>query len=189
MNAISCAPGSTDGYGGGGDDPLWYALFTHPQKEDRAVAYLASKGYETFLPTCIVERRVHRKGNRRVEAVTVPLFPRYLFLRVGENQGLGAALDCWHVNNVVRGMARMPLPLPAAVINGLRTRCEQPLDLRPRTIADHFGLGDRVKVRDGAFSGFIGIVEHASKGRIRLALEMFGRPVTATLSPAMVDRA
>jgi len=58
--------------------PSWYVVQTHPHAEANAAAHLERQGYSVYLP------RYHkrRRHARRIEFVTAPLFPSYLFVMI-----------------------------------------------------------------------------------------------------------
>ena len=57
----------------------WYLVHTKIRQEAVALANLQRQGFECFLPLIWVEKL--RRGNLQV--VQEPLFPRYLFIRLG----------------------------------------------------------------------------------------------------------
>ncbi len=61
----------------------WYAVQTQANREGRAATELGKQGFETFLPRYMREARHFR----RVTKVAAPLFPGYLFVRVGALAG------------------------------------------------------------------------------------------------------
>ena len=56
----------------------WCAVQTHVRSEDKAAFHLRRQGYDVFLPKHL--RR--RKHARRIDWVSAPLFPRYLFVAI-----------------------------------------------------------------------------------------------------------
>src|SRR5947209_3993566 len=56
----------------------WYVAQTHPRAEAKAAEHLDRQGFHVYLPNF----RKRRRHARRVETVTAPLFPRYLFVSV-----------------------------------------------------------------------------------------------------------
>ncbi len=56
----------------------WYVAQTHPRAEAKAAEQLSRQGFQAYLPQYLKRRR----HGRRVETVTAPLFPRYLFVSV-----------------------------------------------------------------------------------------------------------
>ncbi|MBV8132901.1 MAG: transcriptional activator RfaH, partial [Alphaproteobacteria bacterium] len=53
----------------------WYAVFTQPHGETKAVEHLLRQGYFAYLP----RYRTWVSHARRRQTVLRPLFPRYLF--------------------------------------------------------------------------------------------------------------
>jgi len=56
----------------------WCAVQTHVRSEDKAAFHLRRQGYEVFLP----KHLKRRKHARRIDWVSAPLFPRYLFVAI-----------------------------------------------------------------------------------------------------------
>ena len=53
-----------------------------------------------------------------------------------------------------------------------------------------FNEGETVKVTEGPFSGFSGVIEeiNAEKGRIRVSVEIFGRPTPVEIEFSQVEK-
>ena len=62
----------------------WYAILVRSNFEHRTNTYLASNGYNTFLPTY----REHRRWSDRPKQVDVPLFRGYVFCQMDVQQRL-----------------------------------------------------------------------------------------------------
>ena len=60
--------------------PRWYVAQTHRHAEAKATAHLGRQGFLVYLP----RYRKQRRHARRIDTVTVPLFPSYLFVLSGE---------------------------------------------------------------------------------------------------------
>jgi transcriptional antiterminator RfaH len=56
----------------------WCAVQTHVRAEDKAAFHLRRQGYDVFLP----KHLKRRKHARRIDWVSAPLFPRYLFVAI-----------------------------------------------------------------------------------------------------------
>lgn len=80
----------------------WYLVHTKPKQEKYALENLQRQGYECYLPLLLSERI--RQGILMV--TDEPLFPRYLFIRLGQgggeelgagplNKGSQQACDLW----------------------------------------------------------------------------------------------
>jgi transcription antitermination factor NusG len=132
-----------------GLDRQWYAVFTVPQNEKSAIRHLSLRDVESFLPTYTAVRVW--KNRQRVQ-LDLPLFPSYLFVRIGRRER-GKILGCPGVLRIV-GNSREPLPIADATIEFLRS------DLCASKIEPYHELvvGQRVRIRDGAMRGLQGVL-------------------------------
>jgi transcription antitermination factor NusG len=130
-------------------DKQWYAVFTIPQNEKSAARHLSQRDVESFLPTYQTLR--NWRNRQRVQLV-LPLFPSYLFVRIGKRER-GKVLGSPGVLRIV-GTNREPVPVPETTIEFLRS------DLCARNIEPYHEMvvGQRVRIRDGAMSGLQGIL-------------------------------
>ena len=155
----------------------WYAIQTKPRKEEAVLASLGRAGLETYCPR--MRRRRRRQGRRIVEAV--PLFPGYLFVRLqfpGDYAGIR-----W-TPGLIRlvSNAGTPARIGEEVLEGIR-RMERAGVLRIPAL--RLKPGSRVRVVEGPFTGFEGLVTaHLSGGeRIRILLELFRRQAALDCDP------
>ncbi len=166
-------------------DPSWYVVQTHPHAETKAAAHLERQGYMVYLPRYLKRRR----HARRIEIVSAPLFPRYLFVTIS------IMTQRWHSIQSTIGVSRLvctgdePSMLPAAVIAELQSRHNDAgfvqLDLRPR-----FKPGDKIRIVEGAFAECFGLYEGmADRERIAILLDLLGRKVRVVLSGEAVAAA
>src|SRR5262245_40791991 len=96
----------------------WYVVHTHTHAEAKAAAHLERQGFSIYLP----RYRKRRRHARRVETVTAPLFPRYMFV------GVDMAAQRWRSIHSTLGVARLvsngddPASVPDYVIEALKRR-------------------------------------------------------------------
>lgn len=136
----------------------WYAVQTQPHAEMKALAHLGRHGFEVYLPRFLNRRR--HAG--RMENVSRPLFPSYLFVAID------IATQRWRCVNSTAG---------GDIIEQLKGRHDEQgfitLDSGP-----HFTAGDAVRVLDGAFSRVLGIYEGMTDHqRVAILLDLLGRKV------------
>ena len=97
----------------------WYVVQTRPHAENKASEHLRRQEFEVYLPRYLKRRR----HARRVDTITVPLFPSYLFVAI-EN----VATQRWLSIQSTIGVARLvrdgdrPAPVPQGVIEMLKGR-------------------------------------------------------------------
>ena len=130
----------------------WHVIHTKAREEFRALEKLQAQGFEVFLPTCQVQKKLQGK----IKLATEPLFSRYLFIRLSD------VSSNWFPIRSTRGVASLlifgistdPIVIPDPIIDCLRQRCalEEPLHelFKPREI---------LEITTGPFKGLFGFFE------------------------------
>jgi transcriptional antiterminator RfaH len=77
----------------------WYLVHTKPRQEKCALENLERQGYQCYLPTLPSEKL--RQGLLTVS--DEPLFPRYLFIRLGQ----GDSAKSWAPIRSTKGVSRL----------------------------------------------------------------------------------
>lgn len=163
----------------------WYAVYTQPHAEAKALGHLLRQGYSPYLP----RYRTRVSHARRRQIVLRPLFPRYLF--AGVDRGAmpwRPILSTFGVTDIVRA-GDEPAPVPAEIVAAIREReAAGEFDrIDPRR---SLRLGDLVRVTTGALENMIGkLVELRDQDRVVVLLELLGRAVQAQLCAGAVERA
>jgi len=146
----------------------WYAVQCQPHRERIAVSHLANQDFEVFLPW----RRKTRRHARKLETISVPFFPGYLFVRLDPTR------NRWRSVNGTFGVVRLvclgdkPSPAPVGVVEALKACCNDDGSLA--WLAD-LVPGQKVRVIAGPFAELIGELESMSdSGRVRVLLEIMG---------------
>ena len=163
----------------------WYVVQTHPHSERRALQHLERQQFEVYLP----RYSKRRKQARKVELVATPLFPRYLFVTVDLD------VQRWLSIRSTIGVSRLvcqgdaPVPLPIGMVETLKARegcdglirLEMPCGLR---------VGDKVRVRGGAFEDSLGLFENIKDNeRVTILLDLLGRKVRVTMHVDLIAAA
>jgi transcription antitermination factor NusG len=158
------------------DVPRWYAVYTWSRHEKMVARHFEERGITYFLP---LYSSIHQ-WNKRMAAVSLPLFPGYVFVQTP-----------WHrrhrpleVPGVVHfvGAAKSPTEIPGAEIELLRNAV-----LSGRRIEPHPYLapGNRVRIASGPMAGLTGIIERTAAGcRIVISVDMIMRSVAVELDAA-----
>ncbi len=163
----------------------WYAVYTQPHAEPRALEHLLRQGYSVYLP----RYRTKVSHARRRQIVLRPLFPRYLFAGVDRaTMPWRPILSTIGVSDIVR-TGEEPTPVPAEIVTAIREREDSSafdrLDCRQA-----LKLGELVRVTAGAFEDMVGrLVELRDQDRIVVLLELLGRAVRAQLRAEVVEAA
>lgn len=145
----------------------WFALYTMPQSEQSVRRILDIRQIESFVPTYEVQKVW--KNRQRVKTQR-PLFPSYVFVRIGDGQR-STVLNAPGALRIV-GNSRTPLPVPDREIEFLRSesvhgKLEPYLDLV---------IGKRVRIRSGPMEGLEGtLVEKRNSLRFVLTVAMINQ--------------
>ncbi len=173
----------------------WYILQVHSGFEDKVKTTLEDRikkqGLEEFFGEILVptEQVVEMiKGTRKTSARK--FFPGYMLVSMDLND------HTWHTihDNMPRivgfvGDDKNPLPLSdedaAKIIGRIQDGSETP---RPKVI---FDIGQAVRVVDGPFANFQGVVDevYPDKGRVRVMVSIFGRETPVELEFVQVSSA
>lgn len=150
----------------------WYLIHTKPRQERVALENLERQGYECYLP-------IHRVEKMRQGIVAVadePLFPRYLFIRLGE----GGAAKSWGPIRSTRGVSRLvsfgvePVKVSDTLIVAL---CEQEKQVL-KEVEPLFKHGEVVRLTEAPFSGLEGVYEMADgERRAMVLIELLSKQV------------
>jgi transcriptional antiterminator RfaH len=155
----------------------WYAIYTRPHEETKALQHLLRQGYSAYLP----RYRTRISHARRHQTVLRPLFPRYLFAGIDrESMRWRPILSTVGVVDIVR-TGDEPAPVPSEIVAAIREREDAGgFDrLDPR---QSLRLGELVRVTAGALEDMVGmLVELHDQDRVVVLLELLGRAVRAQL--------
>lgn len=164
----------------------WYAVYTKSGQERLAEGNLRNQGFETYLPR-LAARRKQRRG--AAVAVTVPMFPRYVFVRLNVDDGPWRSVNgTYGVINLV-SFGDRPAPLPDSVIAELRSR-ESDDGVVHLAKADPIRPGDAVAVADGPMSDIQGLRAARTEGeRVIVLMSLLGRQVPVRVSRDRLRRA
>lgn len=86
------------------------------------------------------------------------------------------------------GTQGKPMPMRDDEVNAILNRVQEGEEA-PRTLI-HFDIGEQVKVTDGPFEGFSGVVEEVDEGasRLKVMVSIFGRATPVDLEFTQVSK-
>lgn len=143
----------------------WYLLQCKPRQDGRAKEHLDRQGFECFAPA--IPRETLGRG--KLSQTQQPLFPGYVFIRMG-------AQDNWLSLRSTRGVSRVvafsnqPCRVRDSIIEHLRMRCAAV------TLEPALAPGDRVQIKVGEFADMEAIfVSMDGNERVMLLLSLLNR--------------
>lgn len=171
----------------------WYVVHTYSGYEQKAKVSLQKRIENSNLKDLFEEILVPsetvveiRKGQKK--ETTRKFFPSYILVKMELND------DTWHlVKNTDRitgfvGNSTKPVPIPDEEVQKITKQIDDG-QLKPK-LKVSFEKGDSVRVVDGPFNTFNGVVEEVNpeKGRLKVLVSIFGRATPVDLEFAQVER-
>ncbi len=171
----------------------WYVVHTYSGYENRAKASLEQRIKEEgksdlFGEILVPSEKVVEvvKGEKRTSSRK--FFPGYILVQMELND------DTWYVvkntpkiTGFVGGSTRPP-PIPDEEVAKIKGQVEEG-QVHPKPKFE-FSRGEQVKVIDGPFSNFSGIVDEVNqdKGKLRVLVSIFGRSTPVELEFFQVEK-
>ena len=157
----------------------WYLVHTKPRQEKCALDNLDRQGYQCYLPTLLCEKL--RQGVFTLE--DEPLFPRYLFIRLGR----GDFAQSWAPIRSTKGVSRLVsfgvelAKVADSLVETLRVH-EASIQNKPERF---FKPGERVCLTEAPFAGMEGIYLIADgERRVMVLIELLSKQVRVHVAPA-----
>lgn len=172
----------------------WYVVQAYSGYEKRVMNSLKEqvslKGMEEYFGDILVptEEVVEmREGKKRKSERK--FYPGYVLVNMDMND------DSWHlvkstprVLGFIGGTADKPAPITEREANAILQRVESGVNQpRPKTL---FEAGEIVRVNDGPFADFNGVVEEVDyeKSRVKVSVLIFGRSTPVELEFGQVEK-
>ncbi len=181
----------------------WYVLRVASNKEEQVRQALERKvkveGLEDKIGRVLVpmDRRLRppvkgKKGEKKY--VERKLYPGYVFIEMALEENGTMGEDAWFLIKDTMGVgdfigsANKPAAMSDADADKMLMQVERPEE--GSTMAVEFAKGETVKIKEGAFENFEGIVEEvlADKGLIRVIVTIFGRATPVELEYWQVEK-
>jgi transcriptional antiterminator NusG len=173
------------------DDREWYVIHCYSGREQKVKQKLEGRirslGMEEKILQVVVpteDEMELRRGERRT--VERRIFPGYLLVQmILDDESWYAVQDTPGVIGFV-GMGDRPTPLRPAEVEGIMERMEA----EAPKIKVSFEAGEKVRIIDGPFDGFIGMVDNIDMERatVHVMVSFFGRETPVELDFLQVER-
>ena len=172
----------------------WYVVHAYAQYENSVAKALkeriARNGLEAQFGEILVPTEEVVEIKDGVKRTTErKFFPGYVFVNMEMNE------DTWHlvkstpkVRGFIGGTAEKPAPISDREANAILNKVEEAVEKpKPKTL---FEPGQQVRVNDGPFADFTGVVEEVNydKSRLRVAVLIFGRSTPVELEFSQVEK-
>jgi transcription termination/antitermination protein NusG len=171
----------------------WYVIHTYSGHENKVKASLEERLSAAGFRECVgqilvpTEDVVEIKGGKR-RVSSRKFFPGYLLIEMEMGD------EVWYViNNTPKvtgflGGAKTPTPLSdeevAQILEHMRGETVEP---KPKVF---FELGENIRVIDGPFTNFTGVIKEVNpeRGKLKVMVSIFGRATPVELEFLQVER-
>jgi transcriptional antiterminator NusG len=171
----------------------WYVVNVYSGSEKKVAESLREQAVlkkmedrilEVLVPTeNVVEIRKGEKVNAEHK-----FFPGYILVKMELTD------EAWLVvKNTPRvsgflGSRNKPQPISEAEVQKIMNQIQEGID-RPQTNVN-FEVGEQIRVNDGPFASFVGVVEEvdAEKNRLKVSVSIFGRYTPVELEFSQVEK-
>jgi transcriptional antiterminator NusG len=173
----------------------WYVVHAYSGYEKKVAATLKERierlGMQDYFGDIMVptEEVVEMRGGQKRKSER-KFFPGYVLVQMVLND------DTWHlvketprVMGFIGGKADHPAPITDKEAQAILQRVDDAVEApKPKTI---FEPGEMVRVTDGPFNDFNGVVEEVNydKSKLRVAVLIFGRSTPVELDFGQVEKA
>jgi transcriptional antiterminator NusG len=178
-----------------GDSPdfKWYIVHVLSGFENRVLKTLKERIVnhnmtEYFAEILVPEESVVANVNGKKRTMKKKFFPGYVLVKMVMNE------KTWHlvkdtdkITGFIGGTKDKPMPISDEEAASMTASLAEGFK-RTRSVAN-FSEGDSVKVIEGPFASFVGVVENISdKGKVKVQVSIFGRPTPVELEFSQVEK-
>jgi transcriptional antiterminator NusG len=172
----------------------WYVIRAIAGKEKKAKEYIesemAKRGWSNDVPTVLIptEQVVSIRNGKKV-VKDRNYFPGYVILEADlRDEIIPVIQNLPNVLDFLREREGKPIPMRQSEINRILGKMDEQME--GADALDRFIVGENVKVIDGAFNSFVGVVEEVNeeKKKLKVTVKIFGRKTPLELGFSQVEK-
>ena len=178
------------------NDKKWYVLRTVGGKEKKVKEYIeneiANAGLQEFISQVLIPtEKVYQIRNGKKISKERNFFPGYVMVEVALVGEIPHMLR--NISNVIGFLGDTkggdPAPMRQSEINRILGRVDEMAE-NDAEVNIPYVVGETVKVTDGPFNGFNGIIEEINeeKKKLKVMVKIFGRKTPLELSFMQVEK-
>lgn len=158
----------------------WYVVYTRPKFEKKVLQETTLQHIECYLPV----KQELRQWSDRVKRLQSPMFPNYLFVKIDIHD----KVKVLRMDGVIHfvGFDGQPVAVSEDEIEKIR-RIEG--GSNTLTTEYYYCTGDKVRVKQGAFSGMEGILlRKSNQVRFVIKLPVISQAVSVEIESSCIER-
>ncbi|MFN3528763.1 MAG: transcription termination/antitermination protein NusG [Bacteroidia bacterium] len=171
----------------------WYVVRAISGKERKAKEYLESEiahlGIKELIPQILIPmEKVLQLRNGKKVVKERNFFPGYILIEAALNGDLITAIT--QVPNVIGFLGGdNPTPLRESEVNKILGKVDEMTE-QGEILSNPFTIGESVKVMDGPFNDFTGVIEEINeeKKKLKVMVKIFGRRTPIELNYMQVEK-
>ena len=171
----------------------WYIVHAYSNFENKVAQSIrdqaAQRGLQDMFDEVLVptEKVVEVRRGRKVDADR-KFFPGYVLVKCDLTDEIYHLIKNTPKVTGFLGHEHKPMPIPEKEAERIKGQVAEGID-RPKPSIS-FEIGEQVRVADGPFASFNGVVEEVDEGRARLkvAVSIFGRATPVELEYGQVEK-
>ncbi|MBA2406881.1 MAG: transcription termination/antitermination factor NusG [Chitinophagales bacterium] len=178
------------------DEKKWYVLRVISGKERKIKEYLGNEitrsGWSEIITQVLVPmEKIYKVKNGKKVIKERTFYPGYVLLEADEAKMNGDIFSSVkNVSGVINFLGGVkPQPLRKAEVNRILGKVDEMAEVG-ETIIEPFLIGENVKITDGPFNDFIGLIEEVNedKKKLKVTVKIFGRKTPVELNYAQVEK-
>jgi transcription termination/antitermination protein NusG len=173
----------------------WYVVRAVSGKEKKVKQYIDSEisrlGFSHLVPQVLIptEKYYQMKDGKKI-AKERNFYPGYVLVEaslVGEVQHTIKGINS--VIGFLGDKVGNPIPMRQAEVNRILGKVDE-MSQQAETMSIAFYVGENVKVMDGPFNGFTGVIEEINeeKKKLKVMVKIFGRKTPLELNYMQVEK-
>lgn len=173
----------------------WYVVRAISGKEKKAKEYIesevAKRGWQDRVPQVLIPtEKVYSIRNGKKVVKDRNYFPGYVLIEaILEDDVIPVIQNVPNVLDFLREREGKPIPMRPAEVARILGNMDEQLD-SDGDMDDVFIVGEMVKVIEGPFSSFSGVVEEVidEKKKLKVTVKIFGRKTPLELTYSQVEK-
>lgn len=171
----------------------WYILQAHSGLENKVVKSIEEKKHQYNLDDYIEEVFVPMenaveivRGKKKI--IQKKIFPGYILVKLVLSEKVWNIITNIPRVNGFLGSGGKPQPIPEGQVNTIYKRIDDSSDIE--SLSAKYEVADNIKVIDGPFESFVGVVEDVDneKEKLKVSVSIFGRSTPVELNFDQVQR-